>query len=184
MIKKAADLFEAYTQKQLPLDEGYIVSSFFQDNMAYSIYEIVSYSTVKDLYFAENGLTFKTHGKKLYLLVEPTNYPNKSVEPLFREKEYQIPLRFSEANIIKTKNHFNVIFNKKPTESFSSFTIIRPIGINFSFLFYVRDDMFQSMQIFFEKTLNLEAQIPLSDAKKIAQLFTQLCSKTLAWKAC
>ncbi|MGP1438145.1 MAG: hypothetical protein ACTTKH_03635 [Treponema sp.] len=180
--KKAMDLFEAYSQNQLPLNEGYIVSSFFKDDSAYSVYEIVSYSTVKDIYLSQDGLNFQTNGKKLYLLAEPANYTYKSIEPVFREKDYQVPLRFKEANIITCKNLSHVMFNKKPTESLSSFTVIRPTGINFSFIFYVRDDVFSSIQLFFEKTLSQEAQIPLNDAKKIAKTFAELCSKSLIWK--
>ncbi|MGP1439997.1 MAG: hypothetical protein ACTTJ3_04560 [Treponema sp.] len=179
---KAMDLFEAYEQHKLPLNEGYIVSSFFKEDSAYALYEIVSYSTVKDIYLAGNGLNFQTNGKKLYLLVEPANYPYKSIEPVFREKDYQVPLRFNEANIITCKNMSHVMFNKKPNESLSSFTVIRPTGINFSFIFYVRDDVFASIGLFFEKTLNQEAQLPLNDAKKIAKTFAELCAKTLVWK--
>jgi len=180
--KKAMDLFEAYEQHQLPLDEGYIVSSFFKDDSSYSIYEVVSYSTVKDIYIAGNGLNFQTNGKKLYLLVEPANYPYKSIEPVFREMNYQVPLRFKEANVITCKNLSHVIFNKKPTESLSSFTVIRPTGINFSFIFYARDDVFASIELFFEKTLNQEARLPLDDSKKIAKTFATTCEKTLIWK--
>ena len=180
--KKAMDLFEAYAQNQLPLTEGYIVSSFFKDDSSYSVYEIVSYSTVKDIYLSQDGLNFQTNGKKLYLLVEPANYPNKSIEPVFRESGYQVPLRFNEANIITCKNMSHIMFNKKPYESLSSFTIIRPTGINFSFIFYVRDDVFASIELFFEKTLNQEAQIPLSDSKKIPKTFAKTCEETLIWK--
>ncbi len=180
--KKAMDLFEAYAQNQLPLTEGYIVSSFFKDDSSYSVYEIVSYSTVKDIYLSQDGLNFQTNGKKLYLLVEPANYPNKSIEPVFRESGYQVPLRFNEANIITCKNMSHIMFNKKPYESLSSFTIIRPTGINFSFIFYVRDDVFASIELFFEKTLNQEAQIPLTDSKKIAKTFAKTCEETLIWK--
>ena len=180
--KKAMDLFEAYSQNQLPLDEGYIVSYFFKDDSSYSVYEIVSYSTVKDIYLSQDSLNFQTNGKKLYLLVEPANYPYKSMEPVFRERDYQVPLRFKEANIITCKNLSRVIFNKEATESLSSFTVIRPTGINFSFIFYVRPDVFASIELFFEKTLNQEAQIPLFDSKNIAKTFAQLCSRTLVWK--
>ena len=180
--KKAMDLFEAYAQNQLPLDEGYIVSSFFKDETSYSVYAIVSYSTVKDIYLSQNGLNFQTNGKKLYLLVEPANYPQKSVEPVFRERDYQVPLRFKDANIITCKNLSHVMFNKEPTESLSSFTIIKPTGINFSFLFYPRADVFESIELFFEKTLNMEALVPLNDAKKIAKIFAETASKTLTWK--
>jgi hypothetical protein len=50
MSLKAMDLFEAYVQNKLPMDEGYIVTSYFKPESTYSIYEIVSYSAVKDIY--------------------------------------------------------------------------------------------------------------------------------------
>lgn len=179
--KKAMDLFEAYKQNELPMDEGYIISSFFKNESAYSRYEIVSYSTVKDIYLTGEGLNFQTNGKKLFLLVEPSNYPHKSIEPVFRDKEFQAPLRFKESNIITAKNQSNIIFSKQPQESITAFTIIKPIGINFSFLFYAKPDVFKSIEAFFEKTLNQEAVVPITDAKKAAREFAQLCAKTLTW---
>ena len=70
---RAMDLFEAYAKQKLPMEQGYIVSSFFKDDSAYSIYEIVSYATLKDIYLTGNGLTFQTNGKKIFLFVEPEN---------------------------------------------------------------------------------------------------------------
>lgn len=179
--KRAMDLFEAYKQNELPMDEGYIISSFFKNESTYSRYEIVSYSTVKDIYLTGEGLNFQTNGKKLFLLVEPSTYPHKSVEPVFRDKEFQAPLRFKESTVITAKNQSNIIFSKYPQESITSFTVIKPAGINFSFLFYARPDVFQSIEKFFEKTLNQEAVIPVADAKKIAKEFAELCAKTLTW---
>ena len=78
---KAMDLFEAYAQNKLPMDEGYIISSFFKEDSTYSIYEIVSYASVKDIYSTSDSLTFQTNGKKLFLLAEPSNYHQKTTEP-------------------------------------------------------------------------------------------------------
>ena len=94
---KAMDLFEAYAKQKLPMDQGYIVSSFFKEESAYSIYEIVSYATLKDIYLTGNGLTFQTNGKKLFLFVEPENYSHKSMEPYCRERDFQVPLRFKDS---------------------------------------------------------------------------------------
>lgn len=181
MALKAMDLFEAYTQNKLPLDEGYIVSSFFRPDSAYSIYEIVSYSAVKDFYASGNSITFQTNGKKLYILVEPATYPNKTVEPYCRTKDDLIPLRFSEANIITAKNQARIIYNKEPMQAISAFTVLRPEGMNFAFLFYSLPDVFESMNVFFAKTLHREAGIPQNDAIKAAKEIASLCSKTLTW---
>jgi len=178
---RAMDLFDAYAKQKLPMEQGYIVSSFFKDDSAYSIYEIVSYATLKDIYLTGSGLTFQTNGKKLFLFVEPENYAHKSVEPYCRERDFQVPLRFRDSNIITAKNHAKIIFSKEAQEALSAFTIVKPTGVNFAFLFYPLPDVFTSIELFFQQTLNKEAGIPLQDSKKAAKEFALLSSKVLTW---
>ncbi len=170
MAAKARDLFEAFSQNLLPKDEGYIVSSFFSENSAYSRYEVVSYSGVKSIYLTEEGLTFQTNGKKLHILIEPATYPNKPIEPFLRSKEEQIPQRFSELETITAKNQSRIMIAKNPIDSFSAFTILKPTGINFSLVFYRLPDLFDTLKLFFEKSLNQEADIPMADARKATNL--------------
>ena len=99
MAPKALDLFQAYSQDKLPREGGYIVSSFFSETSTYSIYEVVAYSGVKNIYLTEEGLTFQTDGSKLFVLVEPPTYPRKYIEPFRRESSQTIPHRFSELDI-------------------------------------------------------------------------------------
>lgn len=181
MALKAMDLFEAYTQNKLPMDEGYIVSSFFKQQTSYSIYEVVSYSTIKDIYMSGDGLTFQTNGKKIFVLVEPATYSHKAIEPYCRSQDYQVPLRFSEANVVTAKNQSTIIFNKEPQDALSAFTVMKPEGINFSFLFYPLPDVFQSIEKFFSKTLNQEAGVPQIDAVKVSKTISEICAAKLTW---
>lgn len=181
MSVKAMDLFEAYQQSKLPLDEGYIVSSFFKSTSAYSIYEIISYSAVKDFYASANSITLQTNGKKIYLMVEPSTFTHKTIEPYCRSQEFQIPLRFNEANIVTAKNQSRIIYSKEPQQAISAFTVLKPEGIDFAFLFYSRPDVFQSMELFFSKTLHKEAGVPQADAKKVAVDLAEMCARTLTW---
>ncbi len=178
---KAMDLFEAYAQSKLPMDEGYIVSSFFKEDSSYSIYEVVSYSAVKDIYSTSDSLTFQTNGKKIFILVEPPSYHQKTVEPYCRTKEYMVPFRFSEAHNVTAKNQMNIYYSKEPQEAISAFTVFKPEGINFAFLFYVREDIADSLEIFFAKTLNQEAGVPQIDANRTAKKLAELCVEKLAW---
>jgi len=180
MSVKAMDLFDAYAKSQLPKDHGFIVSSFFSHNSAYSRYEIVSYSNVKSIYPSSDGLTFHTDGKKLYILVEPQNYAKKSEEPYVRSSTEQIPLRFSELSCVTAKNQTRIYYGKKAVLSYGSFTILKPTGINFTFCFYFLPDMFESMRLFFEKTFNKEAGVPLTDAKKVASAVVTTAREALA----
>ncbi len=181
MALKAMDLFEAYEQNQLPMDEGYIVSSFFKPETTYSIYEVVSYSAIKDIYATSNGITFQTNGKKLFVLVEPPTYPEKSVEPYCRSQDFLVPFRFSETSIITAKNQSKIMFSKEPQQAISAFTVVRPAGMDFAFLFYSLPDVFESMEKFFAKTLNQEAGVSQLDAQKAAKEIGKLCAKTLTW---
>jgi hypothetical protein len=182
MAVKAMDLFDAFNQNQLPKDEGYVISSFFSDNTAYSIYEIVSYSGVKTIYRSDTGLTFQTNGKKLHILVEPASYPNKFVEPYVRSNTEQIPLRFSELEQFTAKNQSKIMIARQPIDSFSSFTILKPSGMNFALVFYKLPDLFNTLRIFFEKTFNREAGIPQADAQKCAQRVTEILRAAMSFR--
>jgi hypothetical protein len=179
---KAMDLFEAYAQDKLPKDQGYIVSSFFSENSAYSIYEIVSYSGVKAIYLTDTGLTFQTNGKKLHILIEPATYPNKAMEPYVRSNTEQIPRRFNELETLVAKNESKIMISKTPMDSFSSFTILRPTGINFALVFYNHPEIYSTIDMFFQKTFNKEAGIPQVDAKKGAKKVAEIVEKTLNFK--
>jgi hypothetical protein len=181
MASKAIDLFEAYGQDKLPRDEAFIVSSFFSPNTTYSKYEIVSYSGVKAIFLTDEGLTFQSNGKKIHVLIEPPTYASKPIEPYLRISEEQIPLRFSELDIYTTKNQSKIMISRNAVMSYSSFTVMRPSGINFALLFYRIPDVFDTMKIFFEKTFNKEAAVPQHDAQKVAKIVVDLASTQLVW---
>jgi hypothetical protein len=175
------DLFEAYAGDLLPKDQGYIVSSFINGNTGYSIYEIICYSGVKAIYPDGTGLTFQSQGKKLHLLIEPASYPNKGIEPYLRDKNEQIPVRFSEVTIMTCKNQIKIMTAKKPLESLSSFTVARPQGYNICFVFYDLPDIYQTLAAFFEHSFNKDAAVPQLDAKKAAKEVSATIKKTMAF---
>lgn len=181
MAIKALDLFQAYSQNNLPKEGGYIVSSFFNKNSTYSIYEVVAYNGVKSIYLTEDGLTFQTDGNKLFVLVEPSSYPRKHIEPVNRDTMESIPHRFKELDILTAKNQTKVMVSKEPIITYSSFTILKPTGINFALVFYNLPEVLETIAFFFEQTLNKEAGVPKSDAKKGSQLVTESLKKFSVW---
>ena len=183
MAIKAMDLFEAYKQDKLPKDQAYIVSSFINEQTGYAIYEVISYSGVKAIYPEGTGLTFQSSGKKMHILLEPPSYPKKATEPYLRDKEAQIPLRFSELNVTVSKNQTKIYMAKKPIESLSSFTISKPTGLNISFVFYQADDLYVSLSKFFEQSFNKDAHVPQADAKKAASEAIKVIEKQMAFKS-
>ena len=179
---KYRNLFDAYQQGKLPFAHGYIVSSFFHANSAYSIYEIVSYAGVKEIFPSAEGLQFVTGGKKLYVLVEPDTYHLKSVEPVSRAEGDRVPKRFSELETIIAKNQSRIMVAKEPNETFGSFTILKPQGVNFSVVFYQLPDVYDSLTKFFEDSLNRQRKVPQHDAKKASQLVVQIVKKSMGFE--
>ena len=168
MSVKAMDLFDAYAKDMLPKDQAYLISSFVNPSKGYTKYEIISYSGVKAIYPEGTGLTFQSQGKKMHILVEPATYPKKAIEPYLRDKDDQVPLRFSELNLITARNQTKIYIAKKPIESLSSFTVSKPSGMDVSFVFYQMDDLYDTLAKFFEQSLNKDAGVPQSDARKVA----------------
>jgi len=176
------NLFDAYTQGKLPFAQGYIVSSFFDEKSAYSIYEVVSYAGVKEIYATDTGLTFVTGGKKLYVLVEPDTYRLKHQEPVHRAEGERIPKRYNELDIIIAKNQTKIMSSKMPDETFGSFTILKPSGLNFSIVFYQLPDMYKTLTDFFINTLNRQRKVPEADAKKAAVQIVKIIEKYMSFE--
>ena len=181
MSAKALDLFQAYSEGKLPMDGGYIVSSFFDKTSTYSRYEIVAFSSVKNIYLGEEGLTFQTDGNKLFILVEPSSYPRKYIEPFRRDTKHQIPQRFSELETIVAKNQSKIFISKTPIISYSSFTVLKPTGMNFALIFFTLPEIKETLSFFFTQTLNKEADIPSLDAKKAARKIIEGIDKFSIW---
>jgi len=179
---KFRNLFEAFSQGKLPFAEGYIVSSFLSEKTAYAIYEIISYAGVKEIFPSGEGLQFIAGGKKLHVLVENDTYATKFVEPVSRAQGESIPKRFNELEKIIARNQTTIYVAKEPNEVTGSFTILKPVSINFAVVFYDLPDLYSNLASFFEKSLNMDRKIPQSDAKKAAQLITTTLEKTMSFK--
>ncbi|MDR2434255.1 MAG: hypothetical protein LBD47_06780 [Treponema sp.] len=176
------DLFDAYAEEKLPRDHGYIISSFFSSNSTYSIYEIVSYSGVKEILLTETGLEFRTAGKKLHILVEPASYASKHVEPVSRKDDERIPKRYSELEKITDRKQNSIYVAKEPNETYGSFVVLKPSGDNFARVLYNLPDVYETLHGLFEKSFNQEAGIPQADAKTAAKLVSAIVKKTMAFR--
>jgi hypothetical protein len=179
---KYRNLFDAFSQGKLPRDQGYIISSFFSETTAYSIYEIVSYAGVKEIFPTENGMQFVTGGKKLYVLVQNDTYHSKHLDPISRGQGESIPKRFTELEEYTARNQTRIYVAKEPNELFGSFTILRPSSINFSVVFYQLADVYSTISTFFTDSLNRQRKVPESDAKHAAKLITGIIEKTMSNK--
>jgi hypothetical protein len=177
---KVLNLFDAYAQEKLPRDRGYIVSSFFKETPAYSIYEIVSYSGVKEISNLGNGLQFVSNIRKLYILVEPSTYNEKHIEPVHRKEGETIPYRESELDIIRTIDQTRIMVARKPMEVSSPFTILKPTGSNVAVVFPDLPDTYQKLAAFFKDSLR-DKRIPPHDAEQAAELIARTVKTTMSF---
>jgi hypothetical protein len=119
----------------------------------------------------------------MHILLEPASYSHKGIEPYLRDAGEKIPLRFSELEILTTRNQIKVMLSRNPTESLSSFTIMKPSGLNISFVFYNAPDVYGTLERFFERSFNQDGAVPLTDAKKAAKKAAALIQENMSFKS-
>lgn len=173
----AKELFEAYQKGELPQNGGYIVSVFYSDRSTYTKYEVVSFSNVKDIFSSDEGLTFQAEGRKLFVLVEPANYPNKHTEPAYRTDAERIPYRQKELISFTTRRQDHVYVGREPVVTYTSFTIVKPVGQDIAYLFYPGADTKSAILEFFRNSLWKQANVPQTDARKVCDIIDEVFQK-------
>lgn len=182
MEVKAIDLFQAYGEGQLAREGGYIVTSFRHQGSDYVKYEIVGYSDARSLYLSPEGLTFQADANKLFVLAEPASYEQRHAEPYARAGQHQIPHHFNEVEQLTAGNMTRIMISKQPVIAYSSFTICKPTTLNFSLLFYNLTDVLDTIASYFEKTLNVEANVPAGDAAEAARHIVAGLKRFTIWQ--
>jgi hypothetical protein len=177
------ELFEAYKASELPQSGGYIVSAFFDATTNYTKYEVISFSNVKEIHPADEGIVFQADGNKIFVLVEPANYSNKHVEPAYRTGMYKIPYRQKEVNVFTTSRQDKIMIGKEPVITYTSFTILKSEGNNFSYVFHTTEDIVQAIESFFKESLWKQARVPRTDAQKVAVMITEIFKKIIVKQA-
>jgi hypothetical protein len=163
------DLFKAYMASELPTDGGLIVTSFFDEETTYTKYEVTSYNNVKDIYRNDEGIVFQADGFKQFVVVEPASYNKKHMEPAMRDKGHAIPYRFKEIDTYVTRRQDKILVGKEPVVTYTSFTILQPVGENFAYVIFRDENILQTVEAFFAKSMWQDARVPKIDAEKVAK---------------
>ncbi len=181
MEVKAVDLFQAFSEGKLPMEGGFVVTSFFQDNSAYAKYEIVAYSNLQSLFLSDEGLIFRTDGHKLFALAEPADYEGKDLEPFSRDGQRQIPHSFSEVEQLPAGGGARILLSRQPVLAYSSFTVFRPTALNSSVLFYNLPAVLDTLTAYLQKTLTADARLPEPDAAAAARRIVAGLKQVAIW---
>jgi hypothetical protein len=173
------EIFDAFTKNTLPNKGGYIISAFFDDTSTYTKYEVISFANVKDIYINEEGLVFQADGQKIFILVEPANYPNKHIEPAYRSNFQRIPYRQKELVIHTTARQDRIMIGKEPVITYTSFTVTKSLGHNYSYIVHLTDDVVEAVGDYFMKSLWKEARVPRIDAQKVSVMVQDVFKKII-----
>jgi hypothetical protein len=182
-MAKAMSLEKAYRTNQLPMDGGFIISSFFTRSSIYSIYEITAFKNVKDIFQSPNGLTFKTDGNRCHILIEPPTYAKNFIEPVNREEGKSIPYRFDECTLFKGKRQEKIYIANNPIMLYSSFTILNSQADNFSFIFYPTRDVYIALKRFIADSFYNDCGLRKTDSREISELLLETLKKFTIWSA-
>lgn len=130
------------------LSEGYIFSirspdmSDIHRKLDPFALQMVSYSGLKAVFPFGNGVKFQAQGKMMHCMLEPSNFPNKHVEPMSRSDNTTayMPYRFSECEIFFTKDaKYRVLIPNKAHETIDSFTVSFPEKGDLCILYFIFD---------------------------------------------
>jgi hypothetical protein len=180
-MAKAISLLKAYQTETIPTHGGFIITSIFDIDSVYSIYEITAFSSLKDIYQTGDIFNFKTDGDRTHILVEPPMFTGKSVEPTFREAGRSIPYRFYEMNILTGKKQEKIMIPKEPTRLHSYFTVQSAKGNNFSYLFFPTDDVYLAIKKFIADSLYNDSNVEKTDAVEASKVALETIKKFTIW---
>ncbi|MDY6932661.1 MAG: hypothetical protein SVZ03_00385 [Spirochaetota bacterium] len=181
-MAKATSLLKAYLSESIPSRGGFIISAYFDPDSIYARYEITAYVNVKEILKNQDGLQFNTDGNRTHILVEPPTYPQKSVEPTFRDQDKSIPYRFNELHIYSGRKQEKIMIPKEPTMLHSYFSVTDTHGENFSFVFHPTEDVYVAMRKFIADTLYNDCNIEKNDALEASKLALETIKKFSIWK--
>jgi hypothetical protein len=173
------DLFKAYMANELPTDGGLIITSYFDLETTYTKYEVTAYNNVKDIYRNDEGIVFQADGYKQFIVVEPATYSRKHTEPAMRDRGHAIPYRFKEVETFISKRQDTIMLGKEPVITYTSFTILQPVGDSFAFIVYKENDLLKTVENFFAASLWHDARVPKADADKVAKTISKTLQKIL-----
>lgn len=171
------ELFTAYQNGTLPKEHGYIVSVFYHNTSTYTRYELISFNNVKDIYMSDEGLVFQAEGRKLYVLVEPAGYPNSHTEPAYRTDSDRIPYRRKELIDYVTRRQDHVYIGEEPVVTYTSFTVLKSVGQDVSYVFYPQENIKEAILEFFRVSLWKQARVPQGDARRIKEQIAAVFQK-------
>src|SRR6056297_2629879 len=172
------ELFSAYMASELPTEGGLIVSSLFDEETTYTKYEVTSYNNVKDIYRNDEGIVFQADGYKQFVVVEPASYNKKHIEPAMRDGGHSIPYRFKEIDTYISKRQDKVMVSKEPVVTYTSFTILQPVGENFAYILF-GENILATVEAFYAKSIWQDARVPKTDAEKVAKAIAKTLEKIL-----
>ena len=182
-MAKALTLEKAYMTEQIPSTGAFLISASFPDETPYAIYEITAYRSVKDIFKTADGVIFKTDGNRTYILIEPSSYAKKYIEPVNRETDRMIPYRFDEMTVHTGHRSEKIMVPLEPSFLYATFTVVDRGRDSYSYVFFPTPDVYVAMKSFLADSLYNDCDLGKGDAKVGADLAINTIKKFSIWKS-
>ncbi|MCR9142705.1 MAG: hypothetical protein NXI24_10675 [bacterium] len=172
MPQKWVELFTGLSKGVIPFDGGgYIMNVNFSQDSEYTIFEVIGFKNVKNIYQSEDAVTFQSDGYKIFLVYEPRSYTTKYIEPYLRPDPQRIPLRWNELHIIELPNRDRIFVSREPYVSHGSFNVEQPSSGSFVYFLYDGPEIDQNAHEFLEKILRKDFQLNRKIIEEVQALF-------------
>jgi hypothetical protein len=176
-MARATSLLKAFNEHAIPHDGAIIISSIFDSASIYSIYEITLLGSVEKMDRSGEGILFTADAMRVYVLVEPADCAETTVEPPMRGEGRSIPLRFGQLRVIGGKRGERVLVSREPLKVESPFRAGLATGDNFSFIFYRTDDLTPAIRKFMADVLYNDSGLDRDDAIGAARALMETMGK-------
>jgi hypothetical protein len=185
-MQKAMFLVESYKKGILEeIDAGYILTVNVPDftdsqrNLDPYRIEMISYRGVKAIVPLADGLMFRSAGRKIMCMIEPTTYANRHIEPAFRSRSTteHMPYRASECDIYRTRDDkYRVLLPQEPVEYLDSFTVEFPRKGDICVLYFIFSDDIEGVVVPYigesvERVLRSLTNLHSSEVKRMSSRF-------------
>lgn len=177
LMARAISLHKAFLTGSVPRDGGFVIAAIFDASGPCSIYEITAYSGVQDVQRTSDGYHFTGDANRTHILVEPSKYPQKNMQPCERGTGRSIPYRFHELEMYTCAKHERIMIPKEPLLLHETFTVFEQKSDYLSFIFYLSRDVFLAMHRFISDSLYNECSLNKRDSTTSAAMAIETMKK-------
>ncbi|MEQ9362612.1 MAG: hypothetical protein RIF32_00130 [Leptospirales bacterium] len=134
---------------------------------------MIAFRNVKNIYQADDAVTFQSDGYKIFMVYEPRSYTTKYIEPYLRQDQERIPLRWNELSITDLPNRDRLFISREPYVSHGSFNVEQPNSGSFVYYLYDGPEIDENAHAFLDKILKKDFKLNTKTMEVVREQFQE-----------